>query len=79
MTPYHQVLNKCWENGIYVRIKPSQRGYLKNGFPVYLNLEKNKMIVQYGQYLYNQNSKKLEETMETIYRNEYAGLIEGIQ
>lgn len=71
LTPIHIVQQKCWDNDIYVRVIPTQRGYKKGGFPVTLNLEKAGRIVKYGTMPFNQNTEELNHKIEEIYRNEY--------
>ena len=38
---YHKVLDACWHNDIFVRLKPINRGYKSGGYPVKINLEIN--------------------------------------
>lgn len=68
---YHKVLDACWHNDIYVRLKPINRGYKSGGYPVKINLEINGRIVKFGEMEWKQNSKELEEKIEEIYRSRY--------
>lgn len=66
--PYHVIQKECWYNKIFVRVVPTMQGYTRGGFPVKLNLEMNGKIAKFGQEEYKQNSKKLHDTIERIYR-----------
>jgi hypothetical protein len=70
-TPIHVVRQKCWDNGIFVRVVPIQRGYIKGGFPVKLNLERSGRIVKFGTMEFKQNSIQLSEKIDEIYYSEF--------
>jgi len=62
-----QKRQKCWDNKIFIREKPIERGYIKGGHKVKLNLEMNKKIVKFGSKEYPQNSKLLEDAIYRFY------------
>lgn len=66
--PYHVIQNECWFNNIYIRIKPTTKGFKKGGYPVKLYVEMNGKIVKRGTVEYSQRSKKLYDTIEAKYR-----------
>lgn len=61
---YHEILNKCWANNIFVRQVPIKQG--KNP-AVELHLEMNGMVVKKGEKQYKQNTFELEDKIEEIY------------
>tara|TARA_S200002703_G_C3707560_1_gene217355 strand:+ start:330 stop:542 length:213 start_codon:yes stop_codon:yes gene_type:complete len=63
----------CWYEGIYIVQRPSVRGGQK-GFDVYLDIDVRGQVLR-GKHLYQQNSKKLLETIEEAYRYSYKRFI----
>lgn len=63
----------CWYEGIYIVQRPSVRGGQK-GSDVYLDIDVRGQVLR-GKHLYQQNSKKLLETIEEAYRYSYKRFI----
>lgn len=68
---YHKVLQKCWDNGVFVVQKPTNIGMVNGGHKVKLNLEINGQIAKFGTKEYKQNSNELIEKIEEIYRYQF--------
>ena len=70
----YKIKQDCWELDIYVVQKPTKRGGQK-GSDVTLYIDyKGKGKVE-GSETYRQNSKELEEAIETAYRYAYKRFI----
>lgn len=68
---YHKVLQKCWDNEVFVVQKPTNIGMVSGGHKVKLNLEINGQIAKFGTKEYKQNSNELIEKIEEIYRYQF--------
>ena len=71
MIPQHVARQKCWDNGVYVIIVPTEKGYIREGHPVTLHLERSGRIVKKGEMIFKQNSTELSDKIDEIYLSEY--------
>lgn len=61
---YYKVLNKCWDNKIFVIQVPIKKGRKS---PVELVLQMNGLTVKKGEKQYTQNTLELENKIMEIY------------
>jgi len=65
-----EVKMRCWSNEVYVIVKPISKQWKKGGQPVTLVIDFQKTFT-YGKYIFEQNSKELENKIDEIYQYLY--------
>ena len=65
-----EVKMRCWSNEVYVIVNPISSKWKKGGQPVTLVVDFQKTF-RHGKYIFEQNSRELEDKIDEIYRYIY--------